>query len=110
MSAIRTVSAASAAGIVVLLALIVLSAVEMPLSRGLRETVDTRWGITTFVDLYIGLLIVGAWIAYRERSVWRSLLWWIALCLTGNLTALVYLLLASIRSESVEDLFRRVRR
>lgn len=110
MSPIRTVSVASAIGIVVLVVMIVVSALEMPLSRGLRETADSRWGITTLVDLYIGLFVVGAWIAYRERSAWRSVLWWIALCLTGNLTTVVYLLLASLRSASIGDLFRPVRR
>lgn len=110
MSPIRTVSIASAIGIVALLLLIVISSMEMSLGRGLRETTDTHWGITTLVDLYIGLFVIGGWIAYRERSAWRSALWWIALCLTGNLTTVVYLLQAALRSESIEDLFRPVRR
>ena len=110
MSPVRTVSVVSAAGIVALVAMIVFSSLEMSLGRGLRETADTRWGVTTLVDLYIGLLVIGGWIAYRERSVGRSLLWWIGLCLTGNLTALIYLLLASLRSETIEDLFRPARR
>ena len=110
MRTTRLISLAAALGIASLLALIALSSVHMSLMAGLRATVDTRWGVTTMVDLYLGLLVVAGWIAYRERSIPRTLAWFVGLCLLGNLITLVYLLIASLRARSVEDLFRPVPR
>lgn len=110
MQPVRLIGIAAAIAVAALLALIVLSSLEMSLAKGLAATVDTRWGITTMVDLYFGLLLIAGWIAYRERSALRSLAWLIGLCLLGNLTALVYLLLAALRPDKVADLFQPVRR
>ncbi len=110
MQGVKLVSVVAAVGIAVLLVLIVSSSFEMSLGRGLAATVDTRWGVTTMVDLYFGLLLIAGWIAHRERSVPRTLAWLVGLCLLGNLPALVYLLLASWRARSIGELFQPVRR
>jgi hypothetical protein len=109
MQAIRLVRAGAVAGILALLTLIVISSLEMSLKAGLAATVDTWWGVTTMVDLYLGLFIFAGWIAHRERSVWRTLAWLVGLCLLGNLTLLTYLLLASLKASMIDDLFRPVR-
>ena len=109
MIPVRLISVGAAVGIAALLTLIALSAAELPLDAGLKATVDTRWGVTTMVDLYFGLFAAAGWIAYRERSLPRTLGWLVGLCLLGNLIMLVYLLVASWRAMSVADLFRPVR-
>lgn len=109
MNVLWMIRAACLLGLVVLSVLITASSMEMSLLAGLRATVDSRWGVTTMVDLYLGLFAVAGWIAHRERSVPRSLLWLVGLCLLGNFTTLVYLLLASWRAQTVEDLWRPVR-
>ena len=100
----------AALGIAALLALIAFSSVQMSIIAGLRATTDTRWGVTTMADLYLGLLAVSGWIAYRERSIPRALAWLVGLCLLGNLATLVYILIAALRSRSLDDLFRPVPR
>jgi len=110
MRPIRLISLAAVLGICSLLVLILVSSLQMPLVAGLKATVDTRWGITTMVDLYLGMMVVAGWIAYRERSIPRTLAWCVGLCLLGNLIALVYLLIASLRARSIDDLFRCARR
>ncbi|MDX2132694.1 MAG: DUF1475 family protein [Planctomycetota bacterium] len=106
MTAIHAVRIFSALGIAMLLVLIVISSLEMSLWNGLKATVDTHWGLTTMVDLYLGLFVAAGWIAHRERSVARTLGWLVGLCLLGNLTLLVYLLRASLRARTIDDLFR----
>jgi hypothetical protein len=96
-------------GLFTLTTLIAVSSLEMPLMAGLRATVDTWWGVTTMVDLYLGLFAVAGWIAYRERCVVRAIAWFVGLCLLGNFTMLVYLLIASWRARAVEELWRPVR-
>ncbi len=87
------------------IASIVYSAMEMGLAAGLKDIVSTRWGVTTMVDLYIGLAIVGAWIACVERRAARVIPWVVALACTGNLATVVYVAARAFRAESVREIF-----
>jgi hypothetical protein len=62
------------------------------------------WGKVTLVDLYLGLLLFGAWIAYREGSKGTVLAWWVALAVLGNLAAAAYLLRATFVAGSIPEL------
>jgi hypothetical protein len=70
----------------------------------LGTLLDTPWARVTLIDLFLGFLVVGAWIGWREQSVLRALPWWIGLALTGNLAAGLYVFLAARRAMSVEEL------
>ncbi|MFG0259373.1 MAG: DUF1475 family protein [Phycisphaerales bacterium JB041] len=100
----RILTVTCGSGIAALVTLIVVSSLEMSLAAGLLETVDTLWGVTTLVDLYAGLLLIGVWIAVRERRVVPTTAWLIGLCCLGNLAALVYVFIASLRARSLEQL------
>jgi hypothetical protein len=69
----------------------------------LGSLLDTPWARVTLIDLYLGFIIIGAWIGWRERSVVKVIPWWIALLLTGNLAAGIYLFIAGWRASSVEE-------
>lgn len=101
---VRMVALGCGAGIAGFLALFVWSWLEMGLAAGLGALVETRWGVTTLVDLYAGLIVIGAWIAALERRPGRVAAWWIALALLGNFTAIVYLLTRCFRVGSVRAL------
>lgn len=62
------------------------------------------WGKVTLIDLYVGLVFFGAWVAFRERSTIRTIAWWVSLVLLGNLAAAVYLVVASFGSTSPREL------
>ena len=62
------------------------------------------WGRVSLIDLYAGLVIFGAWVAYREKSLGRTVLWSIALLTLGNLAAGVYLARAAFNSDDVANL------
>ncbi len=89
----------------VLVGAILMSMQEMGLGEGLRRIVDTKWGITTLIDLYAGLAFVAVWIGVCEKSIKRGVLWGVALALTGNLAMLVYLAWRAWRAESVLAIF-----
>jgi hypothetical protein len=48
------------------------------------------WGWVTLVDLYLGFLVVGGLIVWRERRVTRWLPWIAALFFLGNLVSALY--------------------
>ncbi len=62
------------------------------------------WGKVSIIDLYLGLVIFGGWIAIRERSRQATAIWWVALAVTGNLAAGVYLVIASHRANDLNEL------
>ena len=52
------------------------------------------WGIVSMVDLYVGFILFSVWIVYRERSLWRSILWVVLMMVLGFFTASLYAFLA----------------
>jgi hypothetical protein len=64
------------------------------------------WGRVMLADLYIGFALFASWIGWRERSWVRGGLWFIALCVLGNLAALAYLVLIAARSKTPDFLSR----
>ncbi len=64
------------------------------------------WGKVTLIDLYAGLVIFAAWVAYREARRGVVAIWWLALATLGNLAAGVYLVLALRRADDIEGLLR----
>lgn len=103
----RRVSASlvTGVGILVLVGGIVWAIPKEPFSTGLRRIVDQPWGLVTLVDLYLGLAVIGVWILFLQRGVWRSLPWWIALACLGNLATLVFLMYRLVVSADVRDAF-----
>ncbi len=90
-----------AVSIFALLALFVVSSLEMSLGDGLRAVASTLWGVTTLVDLYIGLLFIAVWIWFVERGRWPALVWTVALVFTGNFATAVYILQRAIRKRTL---------
>jgi hypothetical protein len=48
------------------------------------------WGRISLADVYIMFFLFGFWIIYREKSAWRSAIWFIALMIFGAFTACLY--------------------
>ncbi len=59
-----------------------------------RQLLAMPWGIVSLVDLYVGFSLFSIWIAYRERSVFRSVIWIILMMVLGFFTGSLYTLLA----------------
>lgn len=53
------------------------------------------WGRATLVDLYAGFILFAAWIAHRERSALKAVLWLAGTCCLGNVVPCIYLLIAA---------------
>ncbi len=49
------------------------------------------WGIVSLVDLYTGFILFAGWIAYREKSLLRSIAWIAPLMVLGFVWACVYI-------------------
>jgi hypothetical protein len=65
---------------------------------------DLAWGQVTLLDLYLALLLGWAWIAWRERSLPRAAVWFVATMVLGSLALFSYLLGASLRAGNPTEL------
>ncbi|MHB1155192.1 MAG: DUF1475 family protein [Eubacteriales bacterium] len=52
------------------------------------------WGRFTFIDIYIVFVVFYIWAAYRENSIFKSILWFLLIMLGGSMTICLYLFLA----------------
>lgn len=66
--------------------------------------VALAWGRVTLLDLYLALLLGWVWVAWRERSATRAVLWALATVVTGSLALFLYLLVASLRARTTLEL------
>ena len=61
------------------------------------------WGRVTFVDLGLALVLGWLWIASRERSVARALVWLLLTAVTGSGALLVYVSIAAWRTHTLHE-------
>ena len=52
------------------------------------------WGQISLIDVYIMFFIFAFWVIYREKSAWRSLIWFILIMVLGSFAACLYLFIA----------------
>lgn len=65
---------------------------------------DLAWGRVTIIDIELAFLFGWLWIAWRERSVPRALLWAALTLVTGSLALFGYLFGASLRATDPRSL------
>jgi hypothetical protein len=71
---------------------------------------ELTWGRVTLIDIYLAFVFGWLWVAWRERSTWRAALWLLATLVTGSLALFGYLLGASLRASTVDELVLGPRR
>jgi hypothetical protein len=49
------------------------------------------WGQISLIDVYIMFIIFSFWVFYRERSVWRSIVWVILIMTLGSFITCLYI-------------------
>lgn len=64
---------------------------------GFQRMLADRWGLATLADAYFGFLWFWLWIAHKEASLSRSLLWLLLLLALGNLAMAAYVLVQLAR-------------
>ncbi len=62
------------------------------------------WGQMSLVDLYVGFILVYAWMFYREKSLVARIVWFFGMMVFGNLTFALYIFVESFRVNTVEAL------
>lgn len=105
----KTVQIIAGLGVAVMSIALVVGFTSGDFSGEGSEILDLIWGRITLIDLYVGIALFGAFVAWRERSVGITIAWLVAFVVLGNLATALYVLAASLRVRSVEELLSRVR-
>ncbi len=84
----------------VLLAMVAVTTVatlERGLFEALAELWPDPWFRATLADAYFGFLAVYLWIAYKEETLGRRILWAVLVATLGNIAIAIYLLIQLVR-------------
>lgn len=63
-----------------------------PFWQGVSDLLRDPWGAATMIDLYVGLLLFGVWIARTESNRGLAIVWCLLLPVFGNMITLAYVL------------------
>tara|TARA_B100000686_G_scaffold168123_1_gene175566 strand:+ start:10839 stop:11171 length:333 start_codon:yes stop_codon:yes gene_type:complete len=91
--------------LILLSGLILWASMESNVMDGFQQLIETRWGMTTLVDIYIALTFIGTWIGVMENSLAKGILWTLALYIIGNIATLVYFIYRASKYRSLNGIF-----
>jgi Protein of unknown function (DUF1475) len=92
-----------------ILAVTTWASLEQNVLLGFQYLFESRWGIATLFDTYFGFITIYLWIAYKEVT-WGKRILWLALILTlGSIAFSIYILnqLRLLKNEPIESLLIR---
>lgn len=81
---------------VILLAMIAMTfwaSMERNVFQAGRGLWPDPWFLAALLDAYLGFLIFYVWVAYRERTAFSRILWFVLIMALGNMAAALYVLL-----------------
>ncbi len=93
-----------------MLAVTIAASLDRPVFEAGADLWSDPWFRATLADAYFGFLAVYLWIAYKENSWPKRVLWFVLLMALGNIAIAVYLLIQLFRlpaNASMEDLLLR---
>ena len=62
------------------------------------------WFRATLVDVYVGFLTFFVWVAYKEPTIWRKVMWFVLIMGLGNMATASYVLIQLWRWDSKQGL------
>ena len=94
----------------VMLYVTISASLQQDLISAIRQLWPDPWFRATLADAYCGFLFFWLWVAWREQSVAKSILWFVLIMTLGNLAMASYVLLQLRhipRGETLDRLFSR---
>jgi hypothetical protein len=68
------------------------------------------WAMATLYDAYAGFITFFVWVAYKEGSLWKSMVWLVLILGLGNIAMSLYVLIQLFRLKADEPASRILRR
>ncbi|MEM7356489.1 MAG: DUF1475 family protein [Acidobacteriota bacterium] len=83
-----------------MLAVTLTASLDRGVFQAAAELWPDPWFKATLADAYFGFLTVYVWIAYKEKTLWARILWFVLLMGLGNIAIAIYVLIQLFKLES----------
>lgn len=85
------------------------ASLEQNVMLGFEYLFESRWGIATLFDTYFGFLTIYLWIAYKEVTWAKRLLWLVLVLALGSIAFSIYILnqIRLLKGGPIENLLIR---
>ena len=85
------------------------ASLEQNVMQGFQYLLASRWGIATLFDTYFGFLTIYVWIAYKEVTWAKRILWLILILTLGSIAFSIYILnqIRLLKDGPIENLLVR---
>ena len=77
--------------------LVITTSIKSNLIEALPRLNAEPWFVTTIIDYYFNVMILAAWVIYKEKKVVYAVLWIIAFIVLGSIASCFYILLQLLR-------------
>lgn len=79
--------------LVAMLTITTVASFERDIVEAGRDLLSDRWFQATLLDAYFGFVTFYVWVAYKERSIWSRILWFVLIMCLGNIAMAIYMLI-----------------
>lgn len=85
------------------------ASLEQNVMLGFEYLFESRWGVATLFDTYFGFITIYLWIAYKEVTWPKRILWLVLVLALGSIAFSIYLLnqLRLLKDGPIENLLIR---
>ena len=93
----------------IMLYVTITASLQQDLVTATRQLWPDLWFRATLADAYCGFLFFWLWVAWREQSVAKTIVWFVLIMTLGNIAMAAYLLLQLRRwqpSDGIDSLLR----
>src|SRR5262245_46344741 len=78
---------------VLMTAVTIYASLQQNLMTVLPRMIHDPWTAATFIDFYNNILLISAWMAYKENHAGKTIAWFVAFVLGGSITTSLYVFL-----------------
>ena len=94
MNQIKSLKLVFATIFVAILAVTIRTSLIEPVWTAVPRMLEDPWTVATFYDTYFAFFTIWLWIAYKEKSAAKRVLWLILIFALGNIASAFYILLS----------------
>ena len=82
------------------------TSLQISLWTAIPSFAASPWAMATLYDAYAGFLTIFVWVAYKEDSLWKRVLWFVLIMGLGNIAISLYVLIQLSRLKPTEPASR----
>lgn len=82
---------------------VVTTQMKTPLFENWDFLAGVPWMKTTLLDFYANVLVLSAWICYKESKLWKKAMWILLFCTLGSIATAGYVLIQLFNAKKGED-------